>query len=90
MDKKQMSEQDIRTKFITPAIEAGGWDVRTRVREEVTFTAGRVIVRGRLPEPSHVAKELLSSLQVNLPPMLPRPKVVLGTKRKLPIRRKKI
>jgi len=48
MNKKQMSEQDIRTKFITPAIEAGGWDVRTQVREEVTFTAGRVIVRGRL------------------------------------------
>ena len=48
MNKKQMSEQDIRTKFITPAIEAGGWNVRTQVREEVTFTAGRVIVRGRL------------------------------------------
>ena len=42
----------------------------------------------RLPEPSPVAKELLSSLQVNLPPVLPRSKVVVDTKRKLPTRRK--
>ena len=48
MDKKQMSEQDIRSKFITPAIVAAGWDLQAQVREEVTFTAGKVIVRGKL------------------------------------------
>ena len=42
----------------------------------------------RVPEPSPVAKQLLNSLQVNLPPMLPRSKVVVDTKRKLPARRK--
>ena len=42
----------------------------------------------RLPEPSPVAKELLDALQVNLPPVLPRSKVVADTKRKLPKRRK--
>jgi len=48
MNKKQMSEQDIRSKFITPAIVKGGWDLLTQIREEVTFTQGKVIVRGKL------------------------------------------
>ena len=42
----------------------------------------------RLPKPTPVAKQLLDALQVNLPPALPRSKVVVDTKRKLPTRRK--
>ena len=48
MDKKSLSERDICTKFITPAVTASGWDVHTQIREEVTFTKGRVIVRGKM------------------------------------------
>jgi type I restriction enzyme R subunit len=48
VDKRDLSERDICTKFITPAIEAAGWDIQTQVREEVSLTAGRVIVRGKL------------------------------------------
>ncbi len=48
MDKKQFSERDICTKYITPAIEKAGWDIQTQVREELSFTQGRVTVRGRL------------------------------------------
>jgi len=48
MDKRSLSERDICTKFITPALRAAGWDEMTQLREEVTFTAGRIIVRGRL------------------------------------------
>ncbi|OYT95700.1 MAG: restriction endonuclease [Pseudomonas sp. PGPPP3] len=48
MDKKALSERDICTKFITPAVAAAGWDIQRQVREEVTFTKGRVIVRGKL------------------------------------------
>ena len=47
MDKKSLSEQDIRTKFITPAITQVGWDPMTQLREEVYFTKGRIIVRGK-------------------------------------------
>ena len=47
MDKKQLSERDICTKFITPALEASGWDKMVQLREEVTFTDGRIIVRGK-------------------------------------------
>ncbi len=48
MDKKSLTERDICTKFISPAITNAGWDIQAQVREEVTFTKGRVIVRGRM------------------------------------------
>jgi type I restriction enzyme, R subunit len=47
-DKKALSERDICTKYITPAIQQAGWDLQAQIREEVTFTNGRVIVKGRL------------------------------------------
>lgn len=40
-----MTEQDIRTKYITPAILSAGWDRDLQMREEVSFTNGKVIVR---------------------------------------------
>jgi type I restriction enzyme, R subunit len=48
MNKKALSERDICSKFITPAIKAAGWDDSTQIREEVSFTKGRIIVRGKL------------------------------------------
>jgi type I restriction enzyme R subunit len=48
MNKKQLSERDICTKCITPALEQAGWDVTTQIREEFPLTKGRVIVRGKL------------------------------------------
>ena len=48
VDKKALSERDICTKFITPAMAKGGWDVQIQVRENVHLTKGRVIVRGKL------------------------------------------
>lgn len=48
MNKKSFSERDICTKFITPAIEKSGWDKHMQVLEEVSFTDGKIYVRGRL------------------------------------------
>ena len=48
MNKKDLSERDICTKFITPAILKAGWDKDSQIREEVSFTAGKVIIRGKL------------------------------------------
>jgi len=48
MDKKSLSERDICTKFITPALRQAGWDEQLQIREEVSFTKGRIIVRGKL------------------------------------------
>jgi type I restriction enzyme, R subunit len=43
-----LNETETRTQLITPAILGAGWDISTQVREEVPFTAGRIIVRGKL------------------------------------------
>lgn len=43
MDKHALSERDICTKFITPALRFAGWDEITQIREEVSFTKGRII-----------------------------------------------
>jgi type I restriction enzyme R subunit len=48
MEKRSLSERDICTKFITPALRAAGWDEMLQIREEVSFTKGRIIVRGKL------------------------------------------
>ncbi|MEZ7946961.1 MAG: DEAD/DEAH box helicase family protein [Macellibacteroides fermentans] len=48
MNKKSLSERDICTKFITPAVEKAGWDKQTQLLEEVSFTDGRIFVRGKL------------------------------------------
>lgn len=48
MNKKLLSERDICTKFITPALRRAGWDEVTQLREEVSFTKGRIIVRGKM------------------------------------------
>lgn len=48
MDKKLLSERDICTKFITPALENSEWDKFRQFKEEVNFTDGRIIIRGKL------------------------------------------
>ena len=48
VDKRSFSERDICTKFITPALRRAGWDEMLQIREEVSFTKGRIIVRGKL------------------------------------------
>jgi type I restriction enzyme R subunit len=48
MNKKDLSERDICSKFIGPAVKRAGWDGMMQIREEVAFTKGRIIVRGKL------------------------------------------
>jgi len=48
IDKKTLSERDICTKFITPALENAKWDKQTQILEEVSFTDGKIIVRGKM------------------------------------------
>jgi type I restriction enzyme, R subunit len=48
MDKRALSERDICSKLITPSVLAAGWDDQLQIREEVSFTKGRIIVRGKL------------------------------------------
>lgn len=48
INKKLLSERDICTKFITPALMKAGWDDQKQIREEYSFTAGRIYVKGNL------------------------------------------
>jgi type I restriction enzyme R subunit len=48
INKKFLSERDICTKFITPAVEKSGWNKLTQLLEEVSFTDGKIYVRGKL------------------------------------------
>lgn len=48
MDKRLLSERDICSKYILPALAGAGWDLHTQIAEERTLTAGRIIVRGKL------------------------------------------
>jgi len=39
-NKKELSERDICTQFILPALIKAGWNVEKQIREEVFFTNG--------------------------------------------------
>lgn len=47
INKAKLTETDIITKFILPAIKASGWDDITQIRQEVKLRDGKVIVRGQ-------------------------------------------
>lgn len=44
---KALSEEDIKNRYITKALEDSGWD-REHMRMEYYFTAGRIMVQGKL------------------------------------------
>lgn len=72
VDKKSLTETDIRSKFITPAITGSGgppkWDLMAQVREEHYFTKGRVVVRGRTVSRGEARKaDYLLLYKPNLP-----------------------
>lgn len=46
MSKKGLTEEDIKAQYITPAVTNAGWDIKTQIRFEYAFTAGRIILRG--------------------------------------------
>ncbi|MCI0509210.1 type I restriction and modification enzyme subunit R-like protein [Chromohalobacter marismortui] len=50
MDNKTLSERDICTKFITPAIQQAGWQ-QSEFREVVRLTDVGIMVRGKLVAP---------------------------------------
>ena len=47
LEKRELTERDICTKFVLPALEAAGWDIQLQVREQVYFTDGPVLVKGK-------------------------------------------
>ncbi len=67
MTKKDLSEEDIKNRYITPAIEKAGWD-KKQMRMEYPFTDGRVILRGNVTARGIRKKaDYLLSYKNNLP-----------------------
>lgn len=67
MNKRKMSEEDIKFQFITPAIEKAGWN-KNQIRLEYSFTDGRVIVQGESAKRGKKKRaDYLLSYQSNLP-----------------------
>jgi type I restriction enzyme R subunit len=68
MDKKQLSERDICTKFVVPALQSAGWDIQNQVREEYFFTAGQVLVKGKtVKRGKRKFADFLLSFKPNMP-----------------------
>jgi type I restriction enzyme R subunit len=71
MSKKNFTEADVRTKFITPALTGANgekWNLMTQIREETYFTKGRVIVRGKTVKRGEAKKaDYILSYKPNLP-----------------------
>ena len=68
MNKKSLTERDICSKFITPALKDAGWEDATQIREEVSFTKGRIIVRGKLVTRGKASRaDYLLSYKPNIP-----------------------
>ena len=63
MTKHEMTEEDIKLQYITPAIESAGWDKLKQIKMEYNFTDGRVIVRGNVTgkEKAHRLSALLQA-----------------------------
>ena len=47
MGKRNLSEEDIKARYITPAVTAAGWHIN-QIRFEYPFTDGRIILRGNV------------------------------------------
>lgn len=68
MSKKDLSEQDICLRYITPALESSGWDKMKQIRTEYTFTDGQIIVRGNIyARGKRKRADYLLSYKSNLP-----------------------
>lgn len=65
---KQLTEADVCSKLITPAIVRAGWDEMLQIRREVSFTKALIIVRGKLVTRSNPKRaDIVLSYKPNIP-----------------------
>ncbi len=68
MDLKTLTEKDICTKFITPALVAAGWNKLTQMLEEFYFTDGKIYVRGKITSRGKAKRaDYILYLKANIP-----------------------
>lgn len=69
MSSKTMSEDDVRAKYISPAVIRAGWPEQM-IRRQVFFTNGRIYVKGRLTARGN-GNSRITSYIINLISRLP-------------------
>ena len=64
----KLSERDVITKFILPEIEQAGWNKQSQIREEVSFTDGRIFVKGKKTKRGKVKRaDIILFYKPNIP-----------------------
>lgn len=65
---KDLTEEDIKVKFITPAIQKSNWDIQTQMRCEYYYTSGKINVRENVASRGKGKKvDYLLSYKSNIP-----------------------
>ncbi|MEB9441258.1 DEAD/DEAH box helicase family protein [Bacillus cereus] len=68
MNKKQLTETEICTKFITPALISAGWDIMSQISQEQSFNSGQIIVdEGKVARVKNKKYDYLLSVKGNIP-----------------------
>ena len=68
MNKHTLSERDICAMFIAPALQRSGWDPVQQIREEVSCTKVRIILRDKAKTAvAEVRAKLYKQLETALP-----------------------
>jgi len=68
INKKELTEEDIKLKFITPALQESGWDIKNQIRCEYYYTAGKINVRENIAQRGKGKKvDYLLSYKANIP-----------------------
>ncbi|MBQ9520075.1 MAG: DEAD/DEAH box helicase family protein, partial [Acholeplasmatales bacterium] len=49
LSKKEMSEEDIKLNYITPALISAGWQNKITMETKVKFTDGKMNIKGNVP-----------------------------------------
>jgi type I restriction enzyme R subunit len=68
ISKKELTEEDIKLKFITPALQEAEWDIKNQIRCEYYYTAGKINVRENVAQRGKGKKvDYLLSYKANIP-----------------------
>ena len=68
LNKKELTEEDIKLKYITPALQNAEWDIKNQIRCEYYYTAGKINVRENIAQRGKGKKvDYLLSYKANLP-----------------------
>ena len=68
LNKKELTEEDIKLKYITPALQSADWDIKNQIRCEYYYTAGKIKVRENVAQRGKGKKvDYLLSYKSNLP-----------------------